>query len=447
MHLELAKMAKQFNNKVYTLQLPDQNIVVVNSAATAREALLTKRDDFAGRPYLFISDYIAKGSRDIACADFHPTLILQRKILHSAIRLYHPFLEEKINDEINELFKRLNAQEGEPIEPTFEIALTTLNVICAMVYGERYDIDDQEFKTIFDYNEKMFCLLGSLNIINIFPFLIHFPIKDSRILKYIRDTRDELLGRKYQEHQETYQDGKIRDLTDALIKSLKEAQREDCKTFDVITEDHVIMTMADAFSAGFETTSTTIRWFLLLMIRYPDIQKKVQEELKAVVEKGQLPRWEDRNKCPFTMATIEETLRISVPGPLLLPHKATKDSTLEGYTIPKDTTIFINVWNLHFDEKEWEDPYRFNPERFIDSEGKLMQVAYVKSYLPFGAGRRVCVGETLAKHELFIILTRLLQQYEIVPEQGVPAPSLIGDFQGVIHRPKPFRVCFNKRFQ
>lgn len=443
LQLELTKASKEYG-KIFTLEVPGQRMVVINSASIAREALLRKKDDFSGRPYYFTMDYLTRGSKDIGAADFNPTWVMQRKLVHSAMRMYNPVLEDHVCKEFGELSQRLTATQGHPIDPLNDILLATMNVICAMVYGEHYQIDDPEFLMIVDYNQKMFPLLGVLNILNIFPFMIHFPIKDSKQIKYIRDTRDRFLNEKFRQHKETYQDGIIRDLTDALIKCLQEAEKEDSKIHEIFTEEHVVMTMADAFSVGFESTTTTILWFMVYMANYPDVQAKVQAELDQVIGRDALPRWDDRSRLHYTEATISETLRVSSVAPLSVPHKAMKDSTLEGYNIPKGTTLLLNLWAMHYDEEEWQNPKVFDPSRFLDEDGKFVNVAGEKSFLPFGAGRRVCVGEALAKQELFVIISRLLHQFKIELCPGSPPLEMVGEL-GLVHAPKPYKICFKKR--
>lgn len=444
MQRELTKIAKQYQGKVFSLKTPGVNTVVVNSASTAREVLVTRKDEFAGRPYLFVHEYLHRGQKDIVFQDFNPCLVLQRKILFSAIRMFQPNLEAKVDREVQELIKRLVAHQGNAFDPLRDITLTTMNVICAMIYGERYEINDPEFEAIFDYNRKMFPLAGPLNILNVIPFLIHFPISDSRMLKYVRETRDRIFNKKYHEHQQTYKDGIIRDLTDALIKALQQAEEEDSKVRDMFTEDNVVMTMSDAFSAGFETTATSLHWFLLFMVWNPKVQEKLQSELDNVVGKDEVPVWKDRTRLPYTVATIEETMRCASVAPLLNVHKATKDSTLEGYNIPKGTSIIINAWAIHFNEKEWKNPHVFDPERFLNSNGELLKSTEVKSFFPFGAGRRVCPGEVLAKQELFIMITHLLHQFKVEAEVPGSPPPLEGVFKAV-HSPKPYKVCFKER--
>jgi cytochrome P450 len=443
LQLELTKASKVYG-KIFTLELPGQRTVVINSASIAREAVLTKKDDFAGRPYYFTMDYLSRGSKDIGAGDFNATWVVQRKIVHSAMRMYNPVLEDQVCKEFEELSKRLTATQGKPIDPCNNVLLTVMNVICAMVYGEHYEIDNPEFLMIVDYNQKMFPLCGALNLLNLFPFLIHFPIKDSKDIKYVRDTRDRFLNEKFRQHKETYKDGVVRDLTDALIKSLHEAEQEDSKIHDMITEDHVVMTMGDAFSVGFETTATTTLWLMVYMVNYPEIQAKVQEELDLILGRDTLPQWKDRTRLHYLEATISETLRVSSVAALSVPHKAMKDSTLEGYNIPKGTTLLLNLWAMHYDENEWENPNVFDPSRFLDADGKFVHVAGEKSFLPFGAGRRVCVGEALAKQELFLIISRLLHQFKLEASPGSPTLEMIGDL-GLVHAPKPFKISFKKR--
>ena len=139
LHLELTKASKEYG-KIFFLEVPGQRMVVVNSASIAREALLGKKDDFSGRPYWFTMDYLTRGSKDIGAADFSPTWKVLRKLMYSAMRMYNPILEDQVCKEVDELSKRLIATEGKPIDPSNDIQLTTMTIICAMVYGEQYQM-------------------------------------------------------------------------------------------------------------------------------------------------------------------------------------------------------------------------------------------------------------------------------------------------------------------
>ena len=274
--------------------------------------------------------------------------------------------------------------------------------------------------------------------------MIHFPISPSKELKKVRHDLHQYLFGKYHEHKDSYQDGVIRDLTDALIKARHDADQEDGRNYRLIDEEHIVMTVMDVFIAGLETTATALQWFMLYMVKHPEVQSRIHEEIDSVLGPDTLPLWKHRTQLPYLVATIDETLRKSSIAPLLLPHKAIKDSTLAGFNIPKGTCLMFNAWAMHQDKQEWMDPDDFNPSRFINDNGKVDQNASSKSFLPFGMGRRVCVGETLAKQELFVITSRLLHEFTFYKAPG-PMPQITDDLTGTVHYPPSYEICFKPR--
>ena len=137
-----------------------------------------------------------------------------------------------------------------------------------------------------------------------------------------------------------------------------------------------------------------------------------------------------------------ESQRLGNIADMAVPHSARKDTTLCGYRIPKDTVIMIDLVALHLDPSCWNNPEEFNPYRHIDSNGQL--ITNQGNWLPFSAGRRVCAGEPLAKIELFLFLTMMLQLCTFLPEEGKPPPSLEGERVST-HSPKPYRIRVAKR--
>ena len=169
--------------------------------------------------------------------------------------------------------------------------------------------------------------------------------------------------------------------------------------------------------AGYETTSTTLKWVIAFLVNFPRYQEDIQRQLDEAVGR-RVPSLNDRPNLPLVQATIIETLRVANVSPLTLPHMTLTDTTLCGYRVPKDTTVFANTESVHLDPKCWEDPTVFNPYRHIDTEGKV--VTNQGNFYPFGAGRRVCAGESLAKVELFLFVSWLFQKFTFVPEDGHP---------------------------
>lgn len=451
-HVAMTEMAEEYG-KIYTMYLPGgQRCVVVNSIDLAREALLTKRDDFSGRPASYISGYLSRGFKDIICASFTQAMILQRKIAHSALRMYGSGmkrLEGLICTEVDQLSKRLSARQGQPFNPKEDIQLAVLNVICAIVYGESYDIKDEEFLRIVKYNDQFIRLFGSYNILDLIPLLRFLPLEDVKTLRESRAIRDDILDTKYREHKVRFEEDnannnfEVEDLTDAMLKAYHEEEQEDAKVTQLLSEDHIVMTMNDVFNAGLETTATTLRWLVAYMATYPEVQARIHAELDDVIGSGRMPCLSDRGNLPYLESTIAEVLRIRAIVPLSLPHMSTCDTSLGGYDVPKDTMLITNLWAIHHDADEWEKPDEFNPERFLDSEGKF-SAAGVRSYLPFSAGRRGCLGESLAKTELFLITSRLLHQFKVENPPGKPLPDLSGEV-GVVLMPGHQEFCITER--
>ncbi|XP_022240359.1 cytochrome P450 2U1-like isoform X2 [Limulus polyphemus] len=162
--------------------------------------------------------------------------------------------------------------------------------------------------------------------------------------------------------------------------------------------------------AGTDTVSNTLYWGMKLMILHPEIQDRIYREIEEVVGKERLPSNAHRNNMPYTEATLMELQRFANIVPLSIFHSNPVETTFHGYTIPKRSIILANLWTVHRDPLEWPDPDKFVPSRFLDHDGKVVQK---KGYIPFGIGKRACLGIPLAKIELFLFFTTILQSYRI----------------------------------
>ncbi|KAF7254019.1 Steroid 17-alpha-hydroxylase/17,20 lyase, partial [Varanus komodoensis] len=168
------------------------------------------------------------------------------------------------------------------------------------------------------------------------------------------------------------------------------------------------------------------------------VQQKIHDELEKVLSFNRYPLLKDRQHLPYLEATISEVLRIQPVAPLLIPHEALEDTSIGEYIIPKGTHVIINLWSIHHDEKEWDKPKEFNPGRFLDEDGNRIY-SPSPSYFPFGAGIRVCLGEALAKMELFLFLAWTLQRFTLSVPEGHVLPEPVGKFGVVLQAPE-FKV-------
>ncbi|KAJ3908142.1 cytochrome P450 [Lentinula edodes] len=200
------------------------------------------------------------------------------------------------------------------------------------------------------------------------------------------------------------------------------------------------------YSAGAETTSGQLAWFMQAMILYPEAQLLAQDELDRVVGPDRLPTFDDYEHLPFIRATVKEILRWRGVSPLGLPHRLSEDDYYEGYFLPKDTTCFVNIWSLHHDTEVYgDDAEHFNPKRFLDANGNLQSsIADTKDegHYSYGFGKRICVGRYIANNSLFIHIAFLLWAFNITAKVDADGNPILPDSlqfnEGLIVRPAPF---------
>ncbi|CAG2182140.1 unnamed protein product, partial [Oppiella nova] len=199
----------------------------------------------------------------------------------------------------------------------------------------------------------------------------------------------------------------VRDFCDALILAKNEALLEGKESAPYLNDDNITMVVWDLFIAGVDTTHNTFKWLLLLVAYYPEVQNRLRQEISDKIG-DRMPVQQDIHECHYIQAFISETMRYRLVVPLALFHKAVVNTNIGIHTIPEGTGVFLNLYSILNDEKHWANPDQFRPERFLDSEGRYVTVK-PQAYVPFGVGRRICLGEKLAIVELFMVLVRFLQ--------------------------------------
>ncbi|XP_026071298.1 cytochrome P450 2K1-like isoform X3 [Carassius auratus] len=235
-----------------------------------------------------------------------------------------------------------------------------------------------------------------------------------------------------------YTDPRFTETVDRANENVRKSGKED----SYFHHENLLMSVGNLFVAGTDTTGTTLRWGLMLMAKYPHIQDRVQEEIDKVIG-GRQPVVEDRKKLPYTDAVIHETQRLANIVPLNLPHMTSCDVTFNGYFIKKGTTVVPLLTSVLKDPSEWEKPNSFYPEHFLDEKGQFVKR---DAFMPFSAGRRMCLGESLARMELFLFFTSLLQSYRFTTAPGVSGDEL--DLKGVVGitlNPSPHKLCAIRR--
>lgn len=233
-------------------------------------------------------------------------------------------------------------------------------------------------------------------------------------------------------HRRDWNPAEARDFIDAYLQEIEKHKGDATSSFQ---EENLICSTLDLFVAGTETTSTTLRWGLLYMALYPEIQEKVQAEIDRVLGQLQQPSTAARESMPYTNAVIHEVQRMGNIIPLNVPREVAEDTTLAGYHLPKGTMVITNLTALHSDPTEWATPDTFNPEHFLEN-GKFKKR---EAFLPFSVGKRACLGEQLARTELFVFFTSLLQKFSFRPPDN---EKLSLKFRmGLTLSPVTYRIC------
>lgn len=164
------------------------------------------------------------------------------------------------------------------------------------------------------------------------------------------------------------------------------------------------------FFAGSETTSSTIEWAMAEMLRNPESMTKAKEELDRIIGPERKVEESDIDELPYLQAVIKETLRLHPAVPLCLPRNAMQETNYMGYLIPKESQIWVNAWAIGRDPESWEDPLTFKPERFLGS--RLDYKGQNFEFIPFGSGRRICLGISLAPKVIHLGLATLLHSFD-----------------------------------
>ncbi|XP_024906416.1 cytochrome P450 2D14 isoform X1 [Pteropus alecto] len=446
---------------VFSLQLAWTPVVVVNGLAAVREVLVNRSEDTADRPPMPIYKHLGFGPRSqgVVLARYGVVWREQRRFSVSTMRnfgLGKKSLEQWVTKEATCLCAAFADQAGRPFSPKVLLNKAVSNAIASLIFGCRFEYNDPRFLKLLDLLEDGLKEESGFlrEVLNVIPVLLNIPGLAAKVFP-AQKALIALLNELADEHRRTWDPAQPpRDLTDAFLDEVEKAKGNPESSFN---DKNLCLVMADLLSGGSATTSITLAWALLLMILHPDVQRKpsleaggwgpplgmlvcpgrVQQEIDEVIGQVRLPEMEDQAHMPFTMAVIHEVQRFGDIIPLGVPHMTSRDIEVQGFLIPKGTTLVTNLSSVLKDETFWKKPFCFHPEHFLDSQGHFVKQA---AFVPFSAGRRSCLGEPLARMELFLFFTCLLQRFSFSVPAGQPRPSDHGAY-GLLITPAPYELC------
>lgn len=442
-------LAKKYGD-VYSLTLGSNRCLVVNSLELIREVLNQNGRYFGGRPDFLRFNKLFGGDRNnsLALCDWSA---LQQKRRNLARKHCSPsdassYYQKMSDVGVMEMHHFMD-QLDEVVTPGQDFKVKPLIMqACANMFTEymcsvRFHYHDQGFQQMVRNFDEIFWEINQGYAVDFMPWLAPFYHKHmNKLTRWSADIREFILERIIDEREQNYGgDEPERDFTDALLKSLRE---------DPSVNRDTIMFMLEDFIGGHSAIGNLVMLALGYIAKYPEIGARIQQEIDHVTEHGKRNvTLYDTESMPYTVATIFEVLRYSSSP--IVPHVATENTCIAGYGVEKGTIVFINNYDLNTSEKYWDEPKRFQPERFIEtatfaqirtdlvgsptashdlsgiiknnninaSNQDQKQILRVKKniphFLPFSIGKRTCIGQNLVRGFSFIILANILQKYNV----------------------------------
>ncbi|XP_034018287.1 cytochrome P450 2K4-like [Thalassophryne amazonica] len=424
---------------VFTVYFGPRKVVVLAGYKTVKEALVNYAEEFGQRDPFIILGEISQ-EHGVTWSNGASWKEMRRFSLTNLkdFGMGRKVCEENIIEECHHLIGVLKKLKGEAFDTSQPLSYAVSNIICSIVYGSRFEYDNPEFTSLVNGTTRVLQLVGSpgARVYSVLPWIGKWFSDVKELFKLAASNKKQSL-KFINCLKETLNPKICRGFVDAFLVHKQNLEKSGM-TNSHYHQENLLMTVSNIFGGATDTTSATLRWALILMAKHPKIQDQVQEELARVVGHHQI-QFQDRKQLPFTYAVIHEIQRLANVSPWAVPHRTSRDVTFQGHFIKKGTTVFPFLMSVLNDETEWECPHSFNPAHFLDKDGKFVKR---DAFMPFSAGRRSCIGQSLARMELFMFFSTLLQHFRFIPPPRVSEDdlSLTPRVGSAIH-PSPHKLC------
>ncbi|KAM9316089.1 cytochrome P450 2K1-like [Gastrophryne carolinensis] len=396
----LHELSKKYGT-VYSIHMGEKRMVVLCGYETVKDALLNHAEEFSARAMIPLFNEVAEG-HGILFSNGENWKAMRRFTL-STLRDFG-MGKKTIEDKIQE--------ETEPFDNTLIINTAVANIIICILLSHRFDYEDPTIQRLVNLINEAVQIFGSPTamLYNAFPSVLRWlPGLHKKALQNADEVKA-FVRETFTAQRNELDINDQRNLIDAFL--VKQEEKHEHFTNENLTE-----LVVDLFSAGMETTTTTLRWGIVLMIKYPEIQRKVQNEIEKVIGSS-VPQAKHRKEMPYTDAVIHEIQRFGNIVPTNIAHCTTQDVRFRGYYIPKGTMIVPLLTSVLYDETQFEKAKEFYPENFLNANGSFVKK---EAFMAFSAGERSCAGENLAKMELFLFFVSLLQNFTFKAPPGSKA--------------------------
>ncbi|KAL3533212.1 hypothetical protein ACH5RR_006733 [Cinchona calisaya] len=425
-HRLLAEMSQKYG-PVFLLKLGSKNLVVVSNPELATQVLHAQGVEFGSRPRNVVFDIFTGNGQDMVFTIYGEHWRKMRRIMtlpfftNKVVHQYSDMWEDEMDLVVHDLRNNESRVQKEGIVIRKRLQLMLYNIMYRMMFDAKFDSqNDPMFVEATQFNSERSRLAQSFeyNYGDFIPLLRPFlrgylnrcrDLQRRRLAffnNYYVEKRRKIMAENGEQH-------KISCAIDHII---------DAEMKGEISEENVLYIVENINVAAIETTLWSMEWAIAELVNNPSVQNKIREEISAIL-KGSPVSESNLQELPYLQATVNETLRLHTPIPLLVPHMNLEEAKLEKYTIPKESKVVVNAWWLANNPAWWKNPNEFRPERFLEEEiGTEAAVAGGKvdfRYLPFGMGRRSCPGIILALPILGLIIAKLVTSFEMQAPPGL----------------------------
>ncbi|CAG9815163.1 unnamed protein product [Phaedon cochleariae] len=428
-------LGEKFGN-VVNLQLGNVKCVVLNGQANIREALVTKGHHFDSRPNFQRYQQLFSGNKEnsLAFCDWSDIQKARRDMLktHTFPRAFtnkYTTLEYLISSRTEAMIAQIEPNQTTELKPL--ILAHCANVFLSHFCTRSFESNDKGFIEMIENFDEIFYEVNQGHAADFLPFLMPLHKKNlQRMSKLTHEIRDfvekEVIGDRFESFDV---ESEPEDYVDSLIQHVK------CGKSPDLSWDSAMFALEDIIGGHTAVGNFLMKLFGFL-VSEPEVQRKIQEEIDEAVENGRLVTIGDRNSMPYTEAVIFEAVRL-IASPIV-PRVANQDSSIDGYSIEKGSVMFLNNYDLSMSNELWDKPQEFLPERFIKN-GRVVKPEY---FLPFGGGRRSCLGYRMVQLISFGFLGGLMQNFSIVPVENESYKVPIGS---LALKKDTFKFCFVRR--
>ncbi|CAA0386028.1 unnamed protein product [Arabidopsis thaliana] len=433
-HDSLTKLSRR-HGPIMTLRIGSMLTVVISSSEVAREIFKKHDAALAGRKIYEAMKGGKSSDGSLITAQYGAYWRMLRRLCTTQFFVTRRLdAMSDVRSRCVDQMLRFVEEGGQNGTKTIDVGryffLMAFNLIGNLMFSrDLLDPDSKRGSEFFYHTGKVMEFAGKPNVADFFPLLRFLdPQGIRRKTQFHVEKAFEIAGEFIRERTEVREreksDEKTKDYLDVLLEFRGgDGVDEEPSSFSSRDINVIVFEM---FTAGTDTTTSTLEWALAELLHNPRTLTKLQTELRTYFKcSNQKLQEEDLPNLPYLSAVIMETLRLHPPLPFLVPHKAMSTCHIfDQYTIPKETQVLVNVWAIGRDPKTWIDPIMFKPERFISDPDARDFKGQDYEFLPFGSGRRMCPALPLASRVLPLAIGSMVRSFDWALENGLNAEEM-----------------------